>query len=94
VIADPHAVRHLDQVVELDAIADQRVVQRAAVDGGVGADLDVVADHHPAQLRYLDPHAAVVGQTKAVRAQHGARMNQAAGADLCAGQQRDPRRQA
>jgi hypothetical protein len=45
-----HVVADLDQVVELDAVLDHRVVQRAAVDAGVGADLHVVADAHRAQL--------------------------------------------
>ena len=39
-----HVVADLDQVVELDAVADDGVAERAAVDAGVGADLDVVAD--------------------------------------------------
>jgi hypothetical protein len=49
--ADAHVVRDLDLVVELHALLDHRVVQRAAVDGGVGADLDVVADAHAAISR-------------------------------------------
>ena len=39
-----HVVADLDQVVELDAVLDHGVAERAAVDAGVGADLDVVAD--------------------------------------------------
>ena len=50
-----HVVADLDLVVELHAVLDHRVVQRAAVDGGVGADLDVVADDHAADLRNLAP---------------------------------------
>src|SRR5262245_26526088 len=53
--ADAHVVADLDLVVELDALLDHRVVQRAAVDRGVGADLDVVADPHAADLRDLYP---------------------------------------
>src|SRR5215470_11792182 len=44
--ADVHVVRDLDEVVELDALLDHRVIDRAAVDSGVGADLDVRADAH------------------------------------------------
>ena len=39
--ADEHVVTDLDLVVELDAVADHRVIDRATIDGGVGADLDV-----------------------------------------------------
>src|SRR5262245_51059131 len=49
--ADVAVVTDLDLVVELDALLDHRVVERAAVDGGVGANLDVVADAHAADLR-------------------------------------------
>jgi hypothetical protein len=53
--ADVHVVADLDQVVELDAVVDHGVVERAAVDAGVGADLDVVADAHRAELLDLLP---------------------------------------
>ena len=50
-----HVVRNLDLVVELDAVFDDRVFQRAAVDGGIGADFDIVADQHAANLRNFFP---------------------------------------
>src|ERR687895_1696924 len=53
--ADAHVVADLDLVVELHALLDHRVVERAAVDGGVRADLDVIADAHAAHLRDLHP---------------------------------------
>src|SRR3569623_216717 len=71
---DRHVVRHLDQVVELDALLDHRVFQRPAVDGGAGADLDIVADQHAADLRELLPAAVVRRKTEAVRADHAARV--------------------
>ena len=43
--ADLHVVPDLHQIVDAGAGADDGVFQRAAVDGGVGADLDVVLDH-------------------------------------------------
>src|SRR5688500_10762234 len=66
--ADAHVVADLDLVVELDALLDHRVVERAAVDRGVGADLDVVADAHAADLRDLDPAALVGRDAEAVGA--------------------------
>src|SRR5690606_24300491 len=55
VAADAHVVRDLDLVVELAAVADDGVVERTAVDGAVGPDLDPVADHHPPELANLAP---------------------------------------
>ena len=52
--ADLHIVADLDQIIDLAAFADHRVAQRAAVDGGAGADLDTVLDDDAAQLRNLD----------------------------------------
>ena len=52
--ADLHIVADLHQIIELAAFADHRVAQRAAVDGGAGADLDAVLDDDAAQLRNLD----------------------------------------
>ena len=43
--ADAHVVADLDLVVEAYVLLEHGVVERAAVDGGVGADLAVVADH-------------------------------------------------
>jgi len=53
-----------------------------AVDGGVGADLDVVTDHHAADLRDLDPAAVVVGEAEAVPADHRAGLHQHARTEL------------
>src|SRR5690606_38830522 len=46
--ADADVVAHLDLVVQAHVLLEHGVVERAAVDGGVGADLAVVADHHAA----------------------------------------------
>src|SRR5258706_11425651 len=92
--ADPAVVADLDLVVELDAVADDRVLESAAVDGGVGADLDVVADGHATGLRNLDPLPGIVGDAEAVGADHRARMNDGARADAAAGVDHDARIQA
>src|SRR6185295_15460427 len=52
--ADPAVVSDLDQVVELDVVLDHRVVDRAAIDRRVGADLDVRTDDDAPDLRDLD----------------------------------------
>ena len=48
--ADVHVVANLDQVVQLDAVFNHGVVQRTAIDAGVGSDLDIVADAHGARV--------------------------------------------
>ena len=53
VCADAAVVTHHDLVVQLDAVGHEGVFERAAIDRGVGADLDVVADGHAAQLGIL-----------------------------------------
>src|SRR5690349_642430 len=39
-VADAHVVANLDEVVELDPIADHGVFDRALIDRGIGSDLD------------------------------------------------------
>ena len=58
--------RDLDLVVELDAVLDDRVVDGAAIDRRVRADLDVVADQHAADLRHLEPRAVRGREPEAV----------------------------
>jgi hypothetical protein len=45
----------MHEVIQLAAILDDRIVERSAVDRRIGADLDIVADQHPSDLRNLDP---------------------------------------
>ena len=53
VFADLDVVRDLDEIVEFRSAPDDGGFQRAAVDAGVGADLDVVFDDDSADLREL-----------------------------------------
>ena len=57
VVADDDVVADLDLVVEFDAVADDGVAHGAAVDGGAGADFDVIANAHAAQLGDRQPAA-------------------------------------
>src|SRR5581483_10604785 len=79
--ADAHVVPDLDLVVQLHAVLDDRVFERAAVDGRVGADLDVVADHDGAHLRDLGPALAVARHAEAVGADHRPRVHDRAAPD-------------
>jgi hypothetical protein len=51
--ADPAVVADVDEVVDLGPLADAGLFESAAVDGGVGADLDVVFDDQGALLGKL-----------------------------------------
>src|SRR6266850_4452266 len=51
--ADSHIVADLDLIVDFGALADHGIAEAAAVDGGAGADLDIVLDQDAAGLRHL-----------------------------------------
>jgi len=51
--ADLAVVPDMNQVVELGAISDPGVVQRPAIHARIGADLDIVSNLHPSDLREL-----------------------------------------
>ena len=53
VFADVAVVADVDEVVDLGSAADAGLLERAAVDGGVGADFDVVFDEEGSLLREL-----------------------------------------
>ncbi len=92
--SDAHVVRDLHQVVDLDAVFDHGVVERTAVDAGVGADFDVVANAHVAELLDLDPGALVRCEAEAVGADHHATVHDAARADAAARAEGHLRREA
>ena len=49
--ANVRVVANLDEVVELDAVFNDGVVQRATVNAGVGADFDIIANADGAKGR-------------------------------------------
>src|SRR5579872_1657886 len=61
-----HVVADLNQVVELGALLDDRILDRAPVDRRVGADLHIRPDAHTAHLRHLEPSAAIGGKSEPV----------------------------
>jgi hypothetical protein len=65
-------VPNLDQIINLGALAEHRVAERAAVDGRTGADLHVVLDNHTAQLRNLGVPRGAGGEAEARLADLGA----------------------
>src|SRR5262249_4426077 len=75
--ADGHIVADLDLIVDFGAVAYDRVAQAATVDGGAGANLDIVLDQHTAGLRHLQmPFWAEENEAVAVLADAAAGMDQ------------------
>jgi len=72
---------------------DHGVVDGAAVDGGVGTDLDVRSNAHRAQLRHLQPGAALGREAEAVAADHHPGLQHGARTDLHRAAQRHARHQ-
>ena len=85
-------VADLHQIVDLGALADHGVADRAAVDGGAGADLHVVLDDDPADLRDLAMAVGAHHVAEAVLADRGSRDGRYAVADQGMGDRRIRRR--
>src|SRR4030095_6644614 len=80
--ADGHIVADLDLIVDFGALAYDRVAQAATVNGGAGADLDIVLDQHTARLRQLQmPFRPKKNEAVAVLADAAAGMDQHVVAD-------------
>ena len=79
--ADLDVVTNLHEVVELDPVFDHGVFQRPAVDAGVGANFNIVANAHGPQLLDLFPAPKMCRKAKAIGPNHHARMQNAARAN-------------
>src|SRR5674476_443715 len=73
--ADADIVAYLHQVVDLGALADHGVANGAAVDGGGGADFDIVLDDDAPDLRHLEVALSSHHEAEAVLTDLAARMN-------------------
>ena len=74
-------VGNLDEIVDLGALADDGVGQGAAIDRGIGADLDVVLDDHPPDMRQPLGRAGSGHETKTLLADLGTAVDDHAIAD-------------
>src|SRR5208337_112029 len=77
IFADLDVVPDVDQVVDLRASANAGFVKCAAINSRVRANLHVVFDHEPAQLRELFVASVllVANVTKSLTAQHGSSLH-------------------
>lgn len=74
VLADLDIMSQMAKVIDLGAAADDGVIHRTVVDGGAGADLDVVSDDSAAELADVMVVACLVsGETEALTADDGMR---------------------
>ena len=83
----------LHLVVQLDAVADERVLDGAAVDRRVGADLDIVAEADAAEMGNLHVAVGVGREAEAVTADDGTCLENATRADRDVTADRDTRLQ-
>jgi hypothetical protein len=70
-----HIVANLNQIVDLGAFADHRVIKRTPIDGGVGTDFDMVLNDHTAYLRDLEQSPGTRSIAKSVLTYAGSGMN-------------------
>ena len=67
---------NLDQVIEFDTVFNHGVLQRAAVDTGIGTNFNIITDPDGSQLFDLFPATGVRCKAKAVGTNHNARVQQ------------------
>ena len=74
VLADLDIMSQMAKVIDLGAAADDGVIHRTVVDGGAGADLDVISDDSAAELTDVMVVACLVsGEAEALTADDGMR---------------------
>lgn len=81
-VAYDHVMRDMDEVVDFGALADDCGAEGRAIDGGIGADLDVVANDDVADLKNFAVAAFVENVAVAVGADDGSGVDDDAVADL------------
>src|SRR5579883_1928672 len=74
---EPPVVADMHKVIDFRPAADTGQVEGAAIDGGVGADLDVVFENQAAELGelFVTARLGIAHVTETVAAQHGAGMH-------------------
>src|SRR5262245_46671578 len=73
--ANTDIVAHLNKVVDLCALADDRVADRTTIDGRAGPYLDIVLNDNAPDLRHFEMAAPAHHESKAVLTDFAAGMN-------------------
>ncbi len=69
-------MRNLHQVVDFDPVGNDGVIQGTAINAGIGADFNVIANDDRPQLLYFVPTACLLGKTETIGANHHPRVQQ------------------
>jgi len=93
VLADLAVVANVHQVVDFCASGYAGCVQCTAINGGVGADFDVIFDFEAADLRklFITAGRLIAHVAEAIAAEHRARVNDDSVSEACTGIDRDVR---
>ena len=75
ICTDVAIVANHDQIIDLAAIANDRIIQCAPINGGIGTNFHIVTNGNYPNLRNLDPFLAVWRKTKSICTDHNTRMN-------------------
>jgi len=87
---DTDVMSYLDLVIQLATLFDHGVVERTAVNRGIGADLDIVFNHDAAQLRNFMPSLLVKHEPEAIGTDNSPAMQDATITQPDRPRQRDP----
>ena len=74
-IANFHIMADLHQIIYFNSLTDHGILQGSAINGGISADFNIIADDYPAYLRDFHPLPAIMRQTKSICADHCATMD-------------------
>src|SRR5690606_1237983 len=66
IAADDDVVPDLDEIINFRTRPDAGILKGAAVDGGIGPDLDIVSDQNTAYLRHFQMSPRPHGEAEAI----------------------------
>lgn len=81
VVTDVNVMCNLHLGVDLDVVPDHRVIERAAINAGAAAHLNIVTDNDTTELFDLVPAAAIMGKSEPVATDDGTGVEDGPGAN-------------
>src|SRR3989337_2026836 len=73
--ADMNIVGDLDLIIQFNPAFQYCIFQRTAIDGCIGANIDIITNQNPAQLGYFYPSTFIIGESESITANHRPRVN-------------------